>query len=111
LHEGISPYLIRDKGYPLILWLMVLLKQIGVRHFILQALINKILSWANILVENNFSILKKTFREFMIKFKGLGMVGWTKTRQKKTWPKVHFSSFLMCTMLTHDNDKMKPIYF
>jgi hypothetical protein len=62
LNEGISPYLIRDKGYPLLLWLMVPHKKIGVRHFILQALLNKRLSWAKILVENNFNILKKTFR-------------------------------------------------
>ncbi len=99
MHEGINPYLIRDKGYPLLLWLMVPHMQISVRHFILQALLNKRLSWARILVENNFSILKKTFREFMIQFKGLGMVGWTKTWQKKTWRKVHFASFIVYTML------------
>jgi hypothetical protein len=39
----------------------------------------------------------------------LGMVGWTKIWQKKTWPKVHFASFIVCIMLTHD-DKMISIH-
>jgi hypothetical protein len=41
-------------------------KQTSVKHFILQALLNKKNYWARILVENNFSILKKNFREFII---------------------------------------------
>jgi hypothetical protein len=42
--------------------------------------------------------------------KGLGMVGWTKIQQKKTWPKVHFAVFIVCIVLTHDDDKMKSIH-
>jgi hypothetical protein len=34
------------------------------------------------------------------------MVGWTKTQQKKTWPKIHFAKFTLCTMLTQDDDKI-----
>ncbi len=33
--EGINPYLIKDKGYPLLPWLMVPHKHIGIRHFML----------------------------------------------------------------------------
>ncbi len=41
-----------------------------------------------------------------VKDEGLNMVGWTKTQQKKARPKVHFVSFTMSIMLTHDDDKM-----
>jgi hypothetical protein len=38
--------------------------------------------------------------------------GWVdQNLAKKTWPKVHFASFIMCTMLTHDDDKMISIHF
>lgn len=38
--EGISPYLLGDKGYLLINWIMTLLKKYG-HHFILELLYNK----------------------------------------------------------------------
>ncbi len=41
LHNGIKPSMIRNKGYPLLLWLMVPHKQTRARHFILETLYNK----------------------------------------------------------------------
>ncbi len=67
LHEGIKAYIIKNKGYPLLLWLMVLHKQTSVQHFILETIFNKQFFHAIILVENNFGILKKTFCKLMIK--------------------------------------------
>jgi hypothetical protein len=34
------------------------------------------------------------------------MVGWTKTWQNKTWPKVHFAKVRLCIVLTQDDDKI-----
>lgn len=61
LHDGIRPYIIDDKGYLLLPWLMVLHQQMGVHHYVFQALFNKQLNHARVVVENNFKILKKTF--------------------------------------------------
>jgi hypothetical protein len=61
LHEGIKPYIIDDKGYLLLPWLMVPHQRMGVHHYVLQALFNKQLSHARVVVENSFKILKKTF--------------------------------------------------
>jgi hypothetical protein len=38
LHDDIKPYVIKDKGYPSLSWLMVQQKQTWVRHLILEAL-------------------------------------------------------------------------
>jgi hypothetical protein len=59
----------------------------------------------NIPIGQEFLIDPKTFKQ-----RGLGIVGWTKIRQKKTWPKVRFARFIMCTMLTHDDDKIISIH-
>jgi len=40
-HESINPYVINDKGYPLLPWLMVPQKQTSERHFVLHVLFNK----------------------------------------------------------------------
>jgi len=40
-HEGFKPYVIKDKGYPLFLWLMVPHKQIIVKCYVLKALYNR----------------------------------------------------------------------
>ncbi len=50
LHEGIRPYIINDKGYPLP-WLMVPHKHMGVRHSILQALFNKQFNRASVIMK------------------------------------------------------------
>jgi hypothetical protein len=46
---------------------MVLHKQTRIQHSILETLFNKQFSHVIVLVENNFGILKKTFRKLMIK--------------------------------------------
>jgi hypothetical protein len=38
--------------------------------------------------------------------KVVGPLGFGK---KKTWPKVHFASFTICIVLTHDDDKIYPL--
>ncbi len=67
LHEGIRPYIIDDKGYLFLPWLMVLHQQMGVHHYVFQAFFNKRLNHARVVVENNFKILKKTFWELLNK--------------------------------------------
>jgi hypothetical protein len=58
---------------------------------------------------NMRSTLKKK-KSSQIWLKALGMVGWTKIQQEKTWAKVHFASFIVCTMLTHDDNKIIYIH-
>ncbi len=68
LHEGIKLYVIEDKGYSLLPWLIIWYKQIGMWRFMLKAF--TIGSFhARITIKNNFSILKKMFKEFFIKSK------------------------------------------
>jgi hypothetical protein len=59
LHDGIKPSMIENKGYPLLLWLMVPHKQTRARHSILEALHNKQLSYAQVIIGNSFNIFKK----------------------------------------------------
>jgi len=66
--EGIKPYLIVDKGYPLLPWLMIPHKQTNnIQHTILEALYNKHFSWGRNVVDNSFGILRKNFRELFLK--------------------------------------------
>jgi hypothetical protein len=55
--KGIKPYVLRDKGYPLLPWLMVPHKQIGVCQIMLEILYNQQLSRGRNVVENSFGIL------------------------------------------------------
>ncbi len=57
---GFLPYLLGNKGYPLISWIMTFLKK-G-QHFVLELLYNMKHKWGYSIVENGFGILKKTFQ-------------------------------------------------
>lgn len=65
MHEGFSPYLIGDKGYPLLNWLMVPHKLDGQPLTVSQKLYNKRLSRGRAVVENAFGIMKGTWRELL----------------------------------------------
>jgi hypothetical protein len=65
--NGIKPYIIVDKGYPLLPWLMIFHKQGNVRCTILELLFNRQFSREASVVENSFGILKKSFRELLLK--------------------------------------------
>jgi hypothetical protein len=58
--NGFAPYLLGDKGYPLISWIMTPYKEEG-HHFFLKLMYNKKHKRDHFVVENAFGILKKTF--------------------------------------------------
>jgi hypothetical protein len=60
--DGFPPYLLGDKGYQLITWIMTPFKEEG-QHSILELLYNRKHKQGRLIVENVFSNLKKTFRE------------------------------------------------
>jgi hypothetical protein len=61
------PYIMGDKGYPLISWIMIPFKE--ERHlFVLELLHNKKHKRGHLVMENVFNIPKKTFRELLAKF-------------------------------------------
>jgi hypothetical protein len=61
------PYLLDDKGYPLMTWIMTPFKEED-HHTVLKLLYNMRHKREHSIVENAFGILKKTFREFFTKF-------------------------------------------
>jgi hypothetical protein len=67
--EDVKPYLIRDKGYYFLPWLMIPCTQLAnYHHIVLEALIyNKQLCQTRNVVENSFGILKKSFRKLLLK--------------------------------------------
>jgi hypothetical protein len=65
--EGIKPYILRGKGYPLLSWLMVPHKQTKVHQTMLKTLYNQQLSCGRSVVEYSFRIFKKMSREFLLK--------------------------------------------
>lgn len=66
--KEIKPYLIVNNGYPLFSWLMTPHRQVGdVWHTIFKALYNKHLSQGRSVVDNLFGILKKSFKELLLK--------------------------------------------
>lgn len=64
--DGILPYLLGDKGYPLINWTMTTFKEDG-QHNILELLYNIKHKKGRSVVDNAFGILKKTFKKLMHK--------------------------------------------
>jgi hypothetical protein len=67
--NGIPPYLLGNKGYPLLPWLMTLHKEDGEVHSVLQLLYNHKHKKGKSIVENAFDILKQTFKELLEKTK------------------------------------------
>jgi hypothetical protein len=65
--NGFFLYLLGDKGYPLILWIMTQFKE-EEQHTILE-LFNRKHKKGCFFMENVFNILKTTYREFSIKSK------------------------------------------
>jgi hypothetical protein len=65
--NGFLLYLLGDKGYPLILWIMTQFKEEG-QHTILE-LFNRKHKKGCSFMENVFSVLKTTYKEFSIKSK------------------------------------------
>jgi len=60
--DGVLPYLLGDKGYPLICWIMTPFKEEG-QHSILKLLYNRKHKRGKLVVENFLGILKKIFKE------------------------------------------------
>jgi len=66
--KEIKPYLIINKGYPFFPWLIIPHKQIGdVWHTIFKALYNKHLPQGGNVEDNLIGILKKSFKELLLK--------------------------------------------
>jgi hypothetical protein len=66
--DNIHPYLFGNKGYLLLPWFRIIHKQnANVQHILLKAFYNRQLSRGRNVVENAFGILKKTFKELLLK--------------------------------------------
>lgn len=65
--HGFPPYLLGDKSYLLITWIMIPFKENNQRT-ILELLYNKRRKQRNFEMDNAFIILKKTLKEFLTKF-------------------------------------------
>lgn len=62
--EGFTPYLVGDKGYPILPWLITPYRDLpNGRRSVQESLFNRKLSRARSVVENAFGILKQSFRE------------------------------------------------
>ncbi len=67
--DGIPPYLLGDKGYPLFMWFITSHKEDGEVHSVLQLLYNHKHKKGRSIVENAFDILKQIFKELLEKTK------------------------------------------
>jgi 5-carboxymethyl-2-hydroxymuconate isomerase len=67
--DGIPPYLLGNKGYPLLPWLMTPHKENGEVHSVLQLLYSHKHKKGRSIVDNVFDILKQTFRKLLEKTK------------------------------------------
>jgi hypothetical protein len=63
--NGIPPYLLGNKGHPLLPWLMTPHKENGEVHLVLQLLYIHKHKKGRSIVENAFDILKQTFKELL----------------------------------------------
>jgi hypothetical protein len=61
--EGVTPYLLGDKGYPLLSWIMVPFKDNGQPRSPAQTYYNKRHRRGRSVVENAFGLLKENWRE------------------------------------------------
>jgi hypothetical protein len=61
--DGIPPYLLGDKGYPLFSWIMVLFKDDGQPRSLAETYFNKRHCRSRSVVENAFGLLKENWRE------------------------------------------------
>jgi len=64
--DGFSPFIIRDSGYSLLPWLMVLHRGKGQLN-VVEELFNRRLLKGRWVVKNAFSILKQSLRKFLVK--------------------------------------------
>jgi hypothetical protein len=65
--SDIPPYMLGDKGYPLLPWLLMPFKDNGYQRTILETLFQEQHSRGRSVVENAFGILKQTWRELLVK--------------------------------------------
>ncbi len=66
--NGIYQYIIGDKGYPLLPWLVIPHKHnIATKLILLEAFYNRHIFRRRVIVENAFKILKRTFRNLLLK--------------------------------------------
>ncbi len=61
--DGVFPYLLNDKGYPLICWIMTPFKKEG-QHSILELLYNRKHKRGKLVVENSFGKIFKEIQKF-----------------------------------------------
>jgi hypothetical protein len=67
-HTGdIPPYILGDKGYPLLPWLLTPFKDDGRQRTYLESLYQEQHSKGRSVIENAFGILKQTWRELLVK--------------------------------------------
>jgi hypothetical protein len=61
--EGIPPYLLADKGYPLLSWMMMPFKDDGRPRSLAESYYNKRHRRGRSVIENAFGLLKENWRE------------------------------------------------